>query len=357
LTTQPPAGQVRPQATTCVQGGLVVRPSGHLPVRSERPEADQLLTLEQRVEATVRRARWSGSRRSCRRRHTGADSATWRSHGVGGVIEATCMVPMMGPDQGHPTRVSPTTARPPSRALMPPAVQELTSGDRLAPAATMPDVHAVEVIVAHHERATLRVGEVFLKIDADQTNTDIEVEAMTMVPVPTPEICGACRRCWRLPLFPGTALGRLGEPSTASAPAWAAAGTAVRMLHEAPLPPWQSRRGIGQGFESRQRVRVAPGQRRSPLPTGHAQPGGCRGCTPTMDTGPSRTATYRLPTCSSMVTRSRRARLVQGGSGRCHVRPRHPDARSPGAPQRRCRGLRCRRRRRRGPPWWSPAEP
>ncbi|MBK5287951.1 MAG: phosphotransferase, partial [Acidimicrobiia bacterium] len=33
--------------------------------------------------------------------------------------------------------------------------------------------------------------------------------------------------------LPGTALGRLGEPSTASAAAWAA-----RTLHDAPLPPW-----------------------------------------------------------------------------------------------------------------------
>ena len=36
----------------------------------------------------------------------------------------------------------------------------------------------------------------------------------------------------------GRALGRLGEPSTASAAAWAAAGVAARMLHDAPLPPW-----------------------------------------------------------------------------------------------------------------------
>jgi hypothetical protein len=41
----------------------------------------------------------------------------------------------------------------------------------------MTDVEEVEVVVAHHERATLRVGEVFLKIDADQTRTDVEVEA------------------------------------------------------------------------------------------------------------------------------------------------------------------------------------
>jgi aminoglycoside phosphotransferase (APT) family kinase protein len=37
---------------------------------------------------------------------------------------------------------------------------------------------------------------------------------------------------------PGTALGRLGRPSTASPAAWAAAGAAVRTLHDAPLPPW-----------------------------------------------------------------------------------------------------------------------
>ena len=36
----------------------------------------------------------------------------------------------------------------------------------------------------------------------------------------------------------GTALGRLGEPSTASSAAWAAAGAATRTLHDAPLPPW-----------------------------------------------------------------------------------------------------------------------
>ena len=51
----------------------------------------------------------------------------------------------------------------------------------------------VEVVVAHRERATLRVGDVFLKIDADQTRTDIEVEAMALAPIPTPEVL------WRKP--------------------------------------------------------------------------------------------------------------------------------------------------------------
>ncbi|MFD5897176.1 phosphotransferase family protein [Streptomyces sp. NPDC060366] len=96
----------------------------------------------------------------------------------------------------------------------------------------------VELVVAHSERATLRVGDVFLKVDADQARIDVEVQAMALVPVPTPEVL------WRKPpvlaiaAVPGTALGRLGEPSTAPPAAWAAAGAAIRKLHDAPLPPW-----------------------------------------------------------------------------------------------------------------------
>ena len=105
----------------------------------------------------------------------------------------------------------------------------------------MDDMEEVQVVVAHHERATLRVGDVFLKIDADQTRTDIEVEAMTMAPVPTPEILWRKPPVLALAALPGTALGRLGEPSTASSTAWAAAGAAARTLHDAPLPPWPGR--------------------------------------------------------------------------------------------------------------------
>ncbi len=105
----------------------------------------------------------------------------------------------------------------------------------------MPDVEQVEVVVAHHERATLRVGEVFLKIDADQTRTDVEVEAMTLAPIPAPEILWRKPPVLALAALPGIAMGRLGEPSTASSAAWTAAGAAVRMLHEAPLPPWPGR--------------------------------------------------------------------------------------------------------------------
>ena len=108
--------------------------------------------------------------------------------------------------------------------------------------ATLADVEEVEVVVAHDERATLRVGDVFLKIDADQTRIDVEVEAMRIAPIPTPEILWRRPPVLALAALPGTALGRLGEPSTASSAAWAAAGAAARTLHEAPLPPWPGRR-------------------------------------------------------------------------------------------------------------------
>ncbi len=104
----------------------------------------------------------------------------------------------------------------------------------------MVDVKAaeVEVIVAHNERATLRVGDVFLKIDADRTRTEVEVQAMAMAPIPTPEVLWWKPHVLALATLSGTALGHLGEPSTASSAAWAATGAAVRTLHDAPLPPW-----------------------------------------------------------------------------------------------------------------------
>jgi aminoglycoside phosphotransferase len=102
-------------------------------------------------------------------------------------------------------------------------------------------VDEVEVVVAHQERATLRVGDVFLKIDADRARTDVEVEAMALAPIPTPEVLWRKPPVLALAAVPGKALGRLGEPSIASSAAWAAAGAAARMLHDAPLPPWPGR--------------------------------------------------------------------------------------------------------------------
>jgi len=101
----------------------------------------------------------------------------------------------------------------------------------------------VEVVVAHSERATLRVGDVFLKVDTDRARIDVEIEAMSRVPVPTPQVLWHKPPVLAITAVPGTTLGRLGGPSTGSPAGWAAAGAAIRKLHDAPLPPWRGRAG------------------------------------------------------------------------------------------------------------------
>jgi aminoglycoside phosphotransferase len=105
----------------------------------------------------------------------------------------------------------------------------------------MAHVDKVAVVLAHDERVTLRVGDVFLKIDSDQMRTEVEIEAMAVSPIPTPAILWRKPPVLALAALPGTALGHLGEPSAASSAAWAAAGAAARTLHGAPLPPWPGR--------------------------------------------------------------------------------------------------------------------
>src|SRR5258708_16023648 len=100
--------------------------------------------------------------------------------------------------------------------------------------AMMAKVEEVEVVVAHNERATLRVGDVFLKIDADQGRTDVEVEAMAMAPIPTPEILWRKPPALALAALAGTALGHLRDRATASSAAWA---TAERPPPTPPSPP------------------------------------------------------------------------------------------------------------------------
>ena len=109
------------------------------------------------------------------------------------------------------------------------------------PSGTMTDVDHVEVVVAHQDCATLHVGDVFLKIDGDQKRTSVEVEAMRLAPIPTPEVLWRKPPVLALAALGGTALGHLGQPSTASPTTWAAVGAAVRRLHDAPLPPWPGR--------------------------------------------------------------------------------------------------------------------
>ena len=96
----------------------------------------------------------------------------------------------------------------------------------------------VEVVVAHQERATLRVGGIFLKVDADLMRTDVEVRAMRAAPIPTPDILWRKPPVLALAALRGEPLGRLGLPSTAPRAAWRAAGATIRRLHDAPLPAW-----------------------------------------------------------------------------------------------------------------------
>ncbi len=103
----------------------------------------------------------------------------------------------------------------------------------------------VEVVVAHSERATLRVGDVFLKVDADQARRDVEVEALALAPVPTPEVLWHKPPVLAIAALPGAALARLGEPPPPPPAAWPAAGAALRALHDGPLPPWPGRAGRG----------------------------------------------------------------------------------------------------------------
>ncbi|BCJ34069.1 aminoglycoside phosphotransferase [Actinocatenispora thailandica] len=105
----------------------------------------------------------------------------------------------------------------------------------------------VSVVVAHSERATLRVGDVFLKVDGDRARLDREAEAMALAPVPTPKVLWHRPSVLAIAAVPGAEIARLGEPSTASPAAWAAAGAALRNLHDAPLPPWPARGGRGIG--------------------------------------------------------------------------------------------------------------
>ena len=79
---------------------------------------------------------------------------------------------------------------------------------------------------------------------------DVEVEAMALAPIPTPEVLWRNPPALALAGLPGGALGHLGERWAASSAAWAAAGTAVRMLHDAPLPPWPGRSVEGLARDS-----------------------------------------------------------------------------------------------------------
>jgi aminoglycoside phosphotransferase (APT) family kinase protein len=99
----------------------------------------------------------------------------------------------------------------------------------------------IEVVSAHHERAVVRVGDAFVKLESDVENLRRERAALACVPIPTPEVLW-----WRdgppaalaVGALSGSALGRFGEVSPHGPEVWARVGAVVRELHLAPVPDW-----------------------------------------------------------------------------------------------------------------------
>ena len=96
----------------------------------------------------------------------------------------------------------------------------------------------VDVVLVNNDRVTVRVGDIFLKIDADIDRSAREVHAMTLVPVPTAAVLWRTPPVLALGAVPGTPLALPGGASLASGAAWTAVGATIRALHDAPLPPW-----------------------------------------------------------------------------------------------------------------------
>jgi aminoglycoside phosphotransferase (APT) family kinase protein len=99
----------------------------------------------------------------------------------------------------------------------------------------------VEVVRSHHERVTVRVGDVFVKVNSEDWRTRREVAALEHVDVPTPAVLWAQSNVVALSALGGTPLALAGEDSTAPPAAWRAAGAMARRLHAHALPPWNGR--------------------------------------------------------------------------------------------------------------------
>jgi aminoglycoside phosphotransferase (APT) family kinase protein len=100
-------------------------------------------------------------------------------------------------------------------------------------------VDGVEIVRAHHERVTVRVGDAFVKVNAEGWRTRREVEALGHVDVPAPTVLWEQPNVVALSAVGGIPLGVAGEESEASPAAWRAAGAVARRIHTHDLPPWK----------------------------------------------------------------------------------------------------------------------
>jgi aminoglycoside phosphotransferase (APT) family kinase protein len=98
-----------------------------------------------------------------------------------------------------------------------------------------------EIITAHKERAMMRLGDVFVKVDTESDRVRREVAALgSVVSIPIPAVL------WERPGTPhllalsevaGSQLAVLRTSSGYSSAAWAAAGAVARRLHQQTIPP------------------------------------------------------------------------------------------------------------------------
>lgn len=96
-----------------------------------------------------------------------------------------------------------------------------------------------EVVVSHQDRAVVRVGDVFIKVDANGDRVEREVAALRGVSIAGPEVLWHRRgdvHLLALTALTGTPLGLLGQPSPHPSDAWRAAGRVARQLHGDPVP-------------------------------------------------------------------------------------------------------------------------
>jgi len=96
-----------------------------------------------------------------------------------------------------------------------------------------------DIVISHKDRAVVRIGDVFIKIDVDRDRSERELVALRSVPLPKPEVLwhrSGPRPLLALSEVAGTPLAQLGVTSPHPREAWVAAGRAARQLHVHPVP-------------------------------------------------------------------------------------------------------------------------
>lgn len=97
----------------------------------------------------------------------------------------------------------------------------------------------VEIPSAHHERAVVRAGDVYIKVETDRGRALRERAATSAATVPAPSVLWSHDgppALLALSAISGTSLARLGEPSTQPPETWVKAGQVARRLHQSPVP-------------------------------------------------------------------------------------------------------------------------